>query len=97
MNEHQHRLWLRMLRAIERYRDGAINLSSLVGELQGALDAGEFRDVALTDQFYDFWSPLEIDNAVLGGEGKYEETRKEVDAMQRFLLEHLITEQLESS
>jgi hypothetical protein len=96
MNEHQHRLWLRMLKMIERYQEGAISLPQLVGELQGALDAGEFRDVELVDRFYDFWQPLEITNAVRGN-ATYEEVAKDVEAMQNFLLENLITEQLGKS
>jgi|SRR5882672_11269553 len=97
MNEHQHRLWLRMLKMIERYREGAISLPQLVGELEGALDAGEFRDPALIDRFYDFWGPLEITNAVKDDTATYEEVAKDVEAMQNFLLEHLITEQLGKS
>jgi hypothetical protein len=97
MNEHQHRVWLRMLEMIESYRKGAVSFPQLVGELEGALDAGEFRDAALIEKFYDFWQPLEITNAVRGDDVTYEEVAENVETMQRFLLEHLIPEQLEKS
>lgn len=97
MNEHQHRLWLRMLETIESYRKRSISFPQLLGELEGALDAGEFQDAALVERFYDFWQPLEITNAVRGNAVTYEEVAEDVDAMQHFLLDHLITEQLEKS
>ena len=97
MNEHQHCLWLRMLEMVESYRQRAISFPQLVGELQGALDAGEFRDQALVEQFYDLWQPLEITNAVKGTNATHEEVSRDVEAMQNFLLEHLITEQLKDS
>jgi hypothetical protein len=97
MNEYQHRLWLRMLEVIESYRTRAISFSQLVGELQGALDAGEFRDTALVERFYDFWQPLEITNAVRGNDATYEEVVRDVEAMEHFLIEHLITEGLKKS
>ena len=96
MNEHQHRLWLSMLEMIEDYRKGAVSFPQLVGQLEGALDAGEFRDERLVERFYDFWQPLEITNAVREN-ATYQEVAQDVEAMERFLLEHLITEQLEKS
>lgn len=96
MNDHQHRLWLRMLKMIERYREGAISLPQLVGELEGAMDAGEFREATLVDRFYGFWGPLEITHAVKG-DATYEEVAKDVQAMENFLLEHLVTERLGKS
>lgn len=86
-----------MLEMIESYRDGAISFPRLVGELQGALDAGEFQDAALVERFYDFWQPLEITNAVKGKNATDDEVARDVEAMQNFLLEHLITEQLKES
>ncbi len=97
MNEHQYRLWLNMLEMIEDYRKGAVSFPQLVGQLEGALDAGEFRDERLVEQFYDFWQALEITNAVRGNAVTYQEVMEDVEAMQRFLLEQLITERLEKS
>jgi hypothetical protein len=97
MNEHQHRLWLSMLKMIEDYRKGAVSFPQVVGQLEGALDAGEFRDERLVERFYEFWQRLEITNAVRGNAVTYEEVAEDIDAMQHFLLDHLITEQLEKS
>jgi|GEM_PF-960986 len=97
MNEHQHRVWLRMIEMIESYHKGAVSFPQLVGDLQGALDAGEFQDSGLIEQFYDLWQPLEITNAVRGDAVTYEEVAENVESLQRFLLEHLITEQFEKS
>ena len=93
MDEHQHRLWLRMLKTIERYRGGTISLSQLVGGLEAAFDAGEFRNLALAERFYDLWQPLEITNAVKGNTVTYQEIVSDVEAMRDFLIEHLNTEQ----
>ena len=82
---------------IESYRNGAVSFPQLVGELQGELDAGEFQDTGLIEQFYDLWQPLEITNAVRGDAVTYGEVAENVETLQRFLLEHLLTEQLEKS
>ena len=89
MNEHQHRLWLSMLEMIEDYRKGAVSFPQVVGQLEG--------DERLVERFYDFWQRLEITNAVRGNAVTYEEVAEDIDAMQHFLLDHLITEQLEKS
>lgn len=97
MNAHQHRLWSRMLRVIDKFRDGTISFPQLVGELEGAVDAGEFRDSALVERFYDIWEPLEITNAVRGDTTTYAEVATDVAAMQDFLLEHLAAKEPEES
>lgn len=84
-----------MLEMIESYGEGAISFPRLVGKLQGALDAGEFRDEALIKRWYDFWGPLEITNAVRGNQITYKEVAKDVEAMRLFLLKHLSTERVE--
>ncbi len=43
-NETQSRLWANMINVIEDFRKGNINYYDLVYELEGALDAGEFKD-----------------------------------------------------
>lgn len=72
----------------------AISFPRFVADLQGALDADEFSDAALVERFYDLWQPLEITNAVKGQNTTREEVARDIEAMQNFLLEHLITEQL---
>jgi hypothetical protein len=83
-----------MLEMIESYRKGTVSFPQLVGELvgglEGALDAGEFQNAGVVEQFYDFWQPLEITNAIRGDTVTYEEVAENLETTQRFLLEHLI-------
>jgi len=45
-NELQSKLWNNMLKALEDFRIGNIQYYDLVYELEGALDAGEFKEKA---------------------------------------------------
>src|SRR5437879_1340282 len=65
-NDHQTRLWGRMIKAASGYLEGEIDFAQLVGELEGGIDAGEFKDNALIQEFYDHWGPLEEFAAVYG-------------------------------
>lgn len=100
MDDHQLRLWGQMLRAVEDYRVGRKDFPSLVGELQGAMDAGDFRDYSLVKEWYALWTPLETYSA-LCSEGLLppasdlearEKLEADVDAMYRFLERHLPAE-----
>ena len=42
----------------------------IVGKLEGALDASEIKDNDLINQWYDFWTPLEIRRAIEGKQPK---------------------------
>lgn len=59
LNEHQSRLLHDMLQLFEQFQLGKLNYYDLVGALEGALDAGEFRDKGFVERWYDFWTPLE--------------------------------------
>lgn len=48
-----------MVKLVSDYQRGTIALAQLVGELQGALDAGDFRDEVLVRRWYELWTPLE--------------------------------------
>lgn len=86
-NEHQSRLWSRMLKYIEDFRKGNLQYFDLVGELEGALYAGEFKDEELIKQWYDYWGPLEILNATKGNSVTLEDADKYLSAMEMFLKE----------
>lgn len=88
MNPRQERLWRRMIALIDEFRVAKVEFFSLVGELEGALEAGEFRDKDLVSKWYDLWTPLEILRAD-GDEVVYEQVAAELEAMRRFLLENL--------
>lgn len=87
MNSHQRRLWSDMKRATDEYLAGVRNLPELVGALQGATDAGEFKDRDTLDAFYELWTPLEEYNATHGAAAAKASVQPHVVAMQSFLRE----------
>ena len=84
-NEHQSRLWGKMIRFIEDFRKEQIQYSRLVCGLEGALDAGEFKDQNLVLQWYDYWTPLEILYATKGNNVLLEEVNEFLKSMESFL------------
>ena len=84
-NEHQSRLWDDMLKSIESFLEGQLQYYDLVGKLEGALDAGEFQNKELIQQWYDFWTPLEILRAQKGNSVTIEEVKKYLSDMTAFL------------
>lgn len=87
MTEHQRRLWEEMIGLIDSYSRGEIDFGSLVGRLEGALDAAEFSDRQLVERWYDAWTPLETHRAVRGSVVPISEVRASVEAMRRFLVQ----------
>ena len=87
MNEHQKRLWQSMIDLIQSYLDGETqDFYNIVGKLEGALDASEIKDSALVNQWYDFWTPLEIRRAVEGNNINEAQAKKELISMKEFLV-----------
>jgi hypothetical protein len=74
-----------MLQLIEEFRSGKLNYYEFVGALEGALDAGEFRDKDLVGKWYDFWTPLEIVRAQDGNSVQLEDVENYVSAMKAYL------------
>ena len=88
-NEHQSRLWNYMLNFLEDYRKGNLAYCDLVGALEGALDAGEFKDKELVRKWYDLWTPLEIWNVAKGNSVTIEDVNKDLSDMESFLKTYL--------
>jgi hypothetical protein len=88
-NDHQRRLWQSMIDMISQYLErSSSDFYSLVGELEGALDASELKDAELVTQWYEYWGPLETWRATKAYEGKnvaYDDVKEELDAMLEFL------------
>ena len=84
-NEHQLRLWLNMLKSIENFRKKELQYYDLVGELEGTLDAGEFQNEELINQWYDYWTPLEILRVHKGNDVTLEDVNKYLFTMETFL------------
>lgn len=90
MNEHQHRLWKNMIDLIESYLSNETqDFYSIVGKLEGLLDASEIKDNDLINQWYDFWMPLENRRTVEGKEVNRTKAVEELTAMKKFLIKHL--------
>lgn len=85
-SEYQSRLWHRMLKSIECFRKGEIQYYDLVSELEGSLDAGDFQDRKLVEQWYDHWTPLEILRARNGNNVTIEDVDKYLSDMKSFLM-----------
>jgi len=87
MTEHQKRLWQTIIDLIQSYLDGKTDdFNSIVGKLEGALDASEIEDKSLVNEWYDYWTPLEIRRAVAGNKVDKDKAIKELMSMKDFLL-----------
>ncbi len=87
MTEHQKRLWQSMIDSIQSYLNGTTDdFVSLVGGLEGALDASEIKNELLVKQWYEFWTPLEIRRATEGNKVDKDKALKELMSMKDFLL-----------
>lgn len=90
MNEHQHRLWETMINLIDEYLNNENqDFYALVGKLEGALDASEIKDNNLIQQWYDFWTPLEIRRAVEGNKINKNKAMEELKTLKEFILNNL--------
>lgn len=78
-----------MLQAIADYHDDKIGYSEMVGVLEGALDAGDFKDMDIRNKWYDLWTPLEIARATEQGDTKRSNVEDYVSKMNKFLQEVL--------
>lgn len=91
-NEHQVRLWKKMVDFLEEYRNDKRSLESLVDTLENSLDAGEFKDQELVRNWYKFWTPLETYRAVKLDQNEPaipEEIMPQIEAMRSFLTDKL--------
>jgi hypothetical protein len=76
-----------MLEFIQEYLDGETDdFCSVVGKLEGALDAAEIKDKAIINEWYEKWIPLETRRAVKGNDVKKGDAMDELSAMKTFLL-----------
>lgn len=85
LNDLQIRLWCKMLDLIDEFRRGELKYYEFVGALEGALDAGEFRDRDIVQRWYDAWTPLESVRAQKGSGVAIEEVEPYVARMEACL------------
>jgi hypothetical protein len=89
MTDHQKRLWQSMADLIQNYLDGKNeDFFLLVGKLEGALDASDIKDDILINQWYDFWTPLEIRRSIEGNNIDKQKAIEELTRMKGFLLKN---------
>ena len=84
-NEHQLSIWNNMLKSIADFQEGKIPYYDFVGALEGAFDVGDFQDKDLIEQWYDYWTPLEILRAQKGNSVTIEDAKKYISDMELFL------------
>lgn len=90
LNDHQRRLWQGMIDLIESYLNSETQeFNTIVGKLEGALDASEIKDINLINQWYDFWMPLEIYRATDGNKINREKIIQDLQKMKKFLIKNL--------
>lgn len=53
-----------MIRFLDDYLDGNLDLGTLIRSLEATLDASELKDERLKKAFYDHWGTFEIEFAV---------------------------------
>jgi hypothetical protein len=90
MNEHQKRLWQHMIDVIENYLDkNNENFHDVVGGLEGALDASEIKNSELINEWYDYWTPLEIWRATDSQDSDKEGVIDALQKMKTFLKKNI--------
>lgn len=85
LNEHQSRLLHNMLQLVEQFRQGKLKYYNFVGALEGAIDAGEFKDKGFVERWYDFWTPLESMRAQRGNDVSVKDVEGYVSEMAAYL------------
>jgi polysaccharide pyruvyl transferase WcaK-like protein len=89
MTDHQKRLWQSMIDIIQDFVDRKNDdFCSLVGKLEGALDASDIKDDILINQWYDFWTPLEIRRSIEENNIDKRKAIEELEKMKKFLLKN---------
>jgi len=59
MNQLQLHSWNHMVGLIKEFEAGKLAFHRLVDGLEAALDEADFKDAALVQAWYEFWTPLE--------------------------------------
>jgi len=85
-SKHELEFVKRMINHITSFRKGNMEFNDLVGQLEGELDAGEFKNQNFIRQWYDYWTPLEIFRAQKGNYTTLQEVKPYLSKMNSFLL-----------
>lgn len=83
-NEYQYKLWCKMLSFIRAFHNGELSYWDLVYSLEGALNAGEFKNEGIIEEWYDYWTPLENWSAIKGNNVTVEDVKQNLSDMESF-------------
>ena len=61
MDEHQIRIWRRMIEALDNYETGVVDLQKLASDLKGLLAATDLHDQNLTAEFWDHFVEIDME------------------------------------
>jgi hypothetical protein len=61
VDEHERRVWSRMIASIDAYRAGDLTLAKLVPDLQGLLGAADLHDTRIINEFWDHTAPIDME------------------------------------
>ena len=70
---------------IDFFRRGELGFRSLVENLEGLLDAGEFDDRTFRREWYELWGSLEITRVTRGDDVTPSEVNTDLNALHSFL------------
>lgn len=59
MDQHQRRVWGRMLERLDDHESGDVGLGKLLVDLRGLLDAADLHNRRVIDEFWLYFAPLE--------------------------------------
>lgn len=92
LTEHQRRLWQEMVDLIQSYLNGeSSDFYTMVGKLEGALDASEIKDSSIVNGWYDLWTPLETRRAIQGNDIEMDKAKIELLALMEFVANQIRT------
>jgi hypothetical protein len=76
-----------MIKSIHDFRSGKLKYYSLVGALEAAIDAGEFKEKTILEKWYDLWTPLESVRAQKYNDVSVEDVNTYLTEMEAYLIQ----------
>jgi hypothetical protein len=61
VDEHQRRVWNRMVEALDAFTAGEMNLITLASQLRGLVGAADLHDTNLVSQFWDVFQEIDME------------------------------------
>jgi hypothetical protein len=61
VDEHQRRVWMRMIKSVDAFRAGDVDLRKLVADLQGLLGAADLHDTDLINEWWNHAAPIDME------------------------------------